>query len=172
MTRWTSDRAGQEGRVLPQDLGLQLAQLRAGLDPNLIDQGGAQLLVGPQRFGLAFAPVQGQQPLVPEALSQRMSASQCFELAEGLLVTPCRQQRVDPCLLGVEVELLQPGPLGAGERSAVDVGQRDAAPQAQGRLQRRQRAMGVPADQRAWRPAATSPSKRRASSSPSSTCRR
>jgi hypothetical protein len=41
VTPWTSGRAGQERRVLPQDLGLQLAQLRAGLDPELIDQGGA-----------------------------------------------------------------------------------------------------------------------------------
>jgi hypothetical protein len=44
-----------------------------------------------------------------------MSAGQGFELGDGLLVTPGGQQPVDPCLLGVEVELLQPGSLGGGE---------------------------------------------------------
>ncbi len=87
-----------------------------------------QLLVGPQGFGLASAPVQGQQALVPEMLPQRISAGQGLEVAGRLLVTPGGEQRIHPGLQGVEVDLLEPGALGAGEPAAVDVGQRDAAP--------------------------------------------
>jgi hypothetical protein len=44
--------------VLVQDAAFELAQLRSWLDPELADQDGAHLSVGPQRIGLAAAAVE------------------------------------------------------------------------------------------------------------------
>ena len=45
--------------------GLQLAQARARVDPELVDQSVTDLGVGPQRFGLASSSVEGQHEQLP-----------------------------------------------------------------------------------------------------------
>ena len=45
-------------RVLPQDRPLQLLERRARLDPELVDEGPARVLVGVQSLGLPTRPVQ------------------------------------------------------------------------------------------------------------------
>ena len=72
--------------VLAQDPRFELAQLGPGLDPELLDQGGAQLAVCAQRVGLAAAAVQRQQALGPEPLTQRVlwrSASRARRSSPG-----------------------------------------------------------------------------------------
>ena len=77
-----------------------------------------------------------------------MTGGERLKLSDCLLMKSDGQQGVDPRFLDPDVQLLQPGPLGGGERSAVNVGQRRSTPQIQGHLQRCQGALGVPAHQR------------------------
>ena len=53
--RWRPGR--REPRLLPQDLGLKLPELRAGLDAELLDEARARILVDLERLGLAAGAV-------------------------------------------------------------------------------------------------------------------
>ena len=120
-----------ERRVLAQDSHFELAQLGSGLDSELIHQRGSQLAVRPQSFGLTPGTVERQQPLMPEALAQRMVAGQRLKLGDRVLVPAAGQQRVDPRLERAEAFLLEPRLFDAGELGIVDVSQRQAPPQRQ-----------------------------------------
>ena len=52
-----------------KDAGFQLAQARARVDPELVDQAVTDLGVGPQRFGLASRSVERQHEQLPQALA-------------------------------------------------------------------------------------------------------
>ena len=54
---------------LAQDSGLEVTEVRAGLDRELGHQDRPQLLVGAQRVALAAGPVQREHPLEPEPLA-------------------------------------------------------------------------------------------------------
>ena len=60
---------GDEGRVVVEDAGFQLAQARARVDPELVDQSVTDFGVGPQRFGLASRSVERQHEQLPKALA-------------------------------------------------------------------------------------------------------
>jgi len=123
--------AGVQGRVLPQDGGLELAQRRAGRQPELVGQGGAQPLVDGQRVGLPPAAVQRRHQLGVDLLVERVVGGHLLELGYQLPVLPGVQpglgQRV-PDLLAEQVQpfrlLFQPGQPG-------QVGQWAAAPQSE-----------------------------------------
>ena len=80
---WSPDR-GSEGGILGQNGLLELAQALAGLDPELLDQGAARVLVGLQRVRLAIAAVERKHQLRPQALSIGMLVDQRFELGDHL----------------------------------------------------------------------------------------
>ena len=63
-----------EGRVLGEDLLLQAPELGARLDPDLLDQRRARLVVGLERLRLAPVAIEGEHALRVKALSQRLSA--------------------------------------------------------------------------------------------------
>ena len=63
-----------EGRVLGQDLLLQALQLGARLDPDLLDQRRARLVVGLERLRLAPGAIEGEHALRVQMLSQRLAA--------------------------------------------------------------------------------------------------
>ena len=89
---------GGEGRVVVQDAGLQVAQSRAGVDPELVDQAVTDLGVGPQRFGLASSSVERQHEQLPKALAERVVPAQRFQLAHQLVVMAELQVRFDSVL--------------------------------------------------------------------------
>jgi hypothetical protein len=60
---------GDEGRVVVKDAGFQLAQARARVDPELVDQAVTDLGIGPQRFGLASRSIERQHEQLPKALA-------------------------------------------------------------------------------------------------------
>ena len=125
-----------ERGILAQDAGVQFAQLRAGLDPKLVDQGVTQLAVGAQRVGLSAGPVQRQHPLGPEPLAERMGRGQALELRDELTVPAAGQQRLAARFERGQPLLVQPACLRPQRRRGVQVGQRGPAPQAQGLIQR------------------------------------
>ena len=94
-----------------------------GLDPELADEGGAQLAVCAQRVGLAPSPVQRQQALGPEPLPQRVAGGQRLEFCDRLPVASAHELRVHPRLQDSKAFLLQPCLLRCGERKIAEVGQ-------------------------------------------------
>ncbi len=112
--------------------GFQLAEARARVDPELVDQSVTDLGVGPQRFGLASRPVERQHEQLPEALAKRVVPAQRFQLAHQLVVMAKLQVRLDPVLSCHQDQFVQMGPLGVGEAGIGELGQRLAAPQPEG----------------------------------------
>ena len=74
---------GEPG-LLPQDLGLELPELRAGLDAELLDEAPARVLVDLERFGLAAGAVEGEHQQPAKRLAKRMLADERFELADDV----------------------------------------------------------------------------------------
>jgi len=58
-----------ETRILTKDPVVELAELGTWLDAELVGERGSQLAVRAQGVGLAAAPVQREDELVPEALA-------------------------------------------------------------------------------------------------------
>ena len=59
--------------VLGEDLALELVQVRAGLEPDLVHQPGTSRAVGLERLGLASVAVQREHELAARTLAQRVA---------------------------------------------------------------------------------------------------
>ena len=125
-------------RVLPKDRPLQLLERRARVDPELVDEGPARILVGVQGLRLPTRPVQRRHQIPPQAFAERVLGDQCLELPDQLVVTPEREVSVDPELDCSQPDLLEPGDRRLGEALIGEVrrapgpstatGRRGAAP--------------------------------------------
>ena len=163
-------RRRRELGAVGEDLGLELAQLRAGLEPELVAHVPSAVAVDLQRLGLPPAAVEREHELAAYALAQRVLAHERLELADHLCVAAEREVCVDALLEGDQAQLLEPRDLLLGERLVVEVRQRRAAPQrqrlgaaaapARSRFARGERALA--GAHRAARSAATSTSSGRA----------
>jgi hypothetical protein len=126
------------------DLVVDLAQLRARLDAELLDQDLPGLPEHLQRLVPAPRAVQRQHQQRPRRLAQRVGGAQVEQLVHGGPEVAGLQHDLGPALQDVEVQLGEPAPVQRGER-AVDAGERVAAPQQERGVQRLLRARGVPA---------------------------
>ena len=79
--RRRSRRGQLERPVLEQDHPLQLAQLRAGSEPELVRQRAPHLLVGLQRLGLAPRAVERDHQLSAGTLAAAIGGHRCPQLA-------------------------------------------------------------------------------------------
>ena len=120
-----------ERRVLPEDRPLQLLERRARLDPELVDEGPARILVGVQGLRLPTRPVQRRHQTSPQALAERVLGDQCLELPDQLVVAPECEVGVDPELDCCQPDLLEPGDGRLGEALVGEVRERRAPPQRQ-----------------------------------------
>jgi hypothetical protein len=116
-------------RVLAQDPLVQLAQLDARLNADLIDEPPPRHHKGIERLGLTARPVQRKHPLGTQALAQRVLLDQPLQLAQRLLLAPRRELGVHRQLGRAQPQLVKPADLDPGERLVRDVGQRRTAPQ-------------------------------------------
>ena len=124
------DGPGQvQGRILREDRQLELPQLQAWLDRQLVDQQRADGAVALQRVGLPAAAVQGEHQLPPESLPQRMFGHELSEFGAQHRVQPGGQLRLDAVLDHHEAERFEPLHLEPGERLGLQVSERTAAPQ-------------------------------------------
>ncbi len=105
---------------------MQLAELAARLDAELLDEPAAGRLVDLQRVGLAAGAVEGEHELAAQALLQRMLGGEGFQLADQLGVLAEREVGLDALCQAVEARLLQAGDLRLGEGLVAEVGQRRA----------------------------------------------
>ena len=134
----------RQRRVLRQDLALELAQMLAGLDPEVADQRPARVRVGLQRLRLAVGAVEGEHQERPQPLPVGVLADQPAEPGDDRVVLAEGEHRLEQPLDRDHPQLLQAGDLGLGERLAGEVAERRPAPLAERRLERRDRLTGVP----------------------------
>ena len=118
-----------QGGVLPQDRLLELAQLSAGLDAELVDEHLAGRAVDLERLGLAAATVQAEHQLAAEPLAERELLDESLQLADELAVAAEREVGLDALLQRARVQLVQTGDLRLGPRLIGEVRQRRSAPQ-------------------------------------------
>ena len=118
-------------RVLTKHRGLQLSQLWSRVDAELVGQDSPGPLVRLQRVTLPAGPVQGQDQLAPQPLTQRMLTHQVLELAGQLAMATEHQLGVDPVLGRGQPRFLQPGDHARREPGVRELSQRPPAPQAE-----------------------------------------
>ena len=120
---------GVERRVLAEDRLLELAQRGARLDPELLDEHAARLLVRLERLGLPAAAVEREHQLAAEPLAERVLGDQRLELGDEVGVGAERELGVDQILQRRRRELLEPRGLAKRERLEEQVGERRPAPE-------------------------------------------
>ena len=117
------------GAVFGQQIGVQLAQLGAGIDAELVGDGVPRPPVGLERLGVTAGAVQRPHQQQPQAFPQRMVGQQPAGFGDGLGVPAAGELRRDPEFGGFEAELVEPFGLRLDERGVRDVSQRLAVPQ-------------------------------------------
>lgn len=118
-----------ELRHLSEDVGLQPAQRRTGVDAQLLRQGALGRLKGAQRLRLAAAAVEGQHQQAPQRLSQGIIGDESLEATCQLGVPSEGELGLGVLLDRHQPKLLQPGGLDGGEVVVGEVGRRRSSPQ-------------------------------------------
>ena len=90
-----------------EDPPLQLAQLGARLEPELVPQTGAGIRVEIESLRLPPAAVEGEHRLCLETLPFRMGGGEAAQLRQQVVVAAERQLRLDPLLERDQAQLLQ-----------------------------------------------------------------
>ena len=121
---------------------LELPQLGARLDPELVER-GPRVAVRLQRLRLPARAVQREHQLAAQPLAMRMLRDQRLQLADELGVPAQRQVGLDPLLERRQPQLLEPAALDPRERLLAELRQRRAAPQRQRLAQQPRRTLGV-----------------------------
>ena len=124
-------------RVLLQDRRLQPAQIRSGIESELLGQDVPALLVHTQCVRLPAGPVQGDHELTAEALAEWVRHDQRLELADPLVEAAGHELQLDALLDRREPQLAHPGDRRLCELLVHEVDQGVAAPERFGlRVQR------------------------------------
>ena len=113
---------------MAEDLGLKLAQLRARLDAELVDETGAGSLIHVQSLRLPARTVQRDHELAQEAFPQRVLGDEPFELADDVAVATELEVGVDSLGDGDEAELLEPPDLRLRKGLKHELGENRSAP--------------------------------------------
>ena len=120
-----------QSRSMPQDVVLQLGELRAGIEAELVREPVAELLEGGQRVRLAPGPVQAHHQQGPQPFPQRIDGNQPLQLRHQLVVSPERNVGFQPRFHRRDPQRIEALRLVADQLDVGDVGQRRAAPQRQ-----------------------------------------
>jgi hypothetical protein len=128
-----------ERGVLPQERLVELLELPAGFDAELLDEHRPRRPVGVESLGLAAASVERQHQLSVQPLPQRVLGDERLELGHEIGVTAGGEIGVDPLLERGDPHLLHPRDLGLGESLVREVGERRPAPQRERLAERRRR---------------------------------
>ena len=115
--------------VVGQDRGLQVLQVPAGVDAQLVGEHVPGPPVDLQRLGLPAGPVQAQHQLPPQPLVQRIPGGQVLQFADQFRVASHRQVGPDAGGERAQPQFLQAGDLVAREGFLGELGQRNATPQ-------------------------------------------
>ncbi len=121
-----------EGLVLGEDLRLQVTELPARIDPELIGQRPSGVLERPERVRLAAGAVQGQHQRRAEAFAEGMVGDESLELGDQVGVASEGEIGVDAGFDRPHPKLVEAADLVLCELLVGEVGQRRPPPQAQG----------------------------------------
>ena len=124
-----------ELRRLGEDLGFELPQLLARLEPQLVRQPGSRLAIDGERLRLAPAAVKRQHQQSPRRLAVGMLDGEVAQRAEDLGLAPQLQLRLGVGLDGDGAPLLEGGERRLRERGVAQLRERWAAPQHKGGAQ-------------------------------------
>jgi hypothetical protein len=141
-------RRGAGGRalklgVLLQDRPLELAQLLAGLQSEVLDQFAARPAVGLERIRLAPGPVEGEHQQRPQSLAERVADQQALQLRDRRGIVAELELGLEGILECGLMALVEVRALGAGE-GFVDIGERRPAPDGECLAQERRSRRGIP----------------------------
>ena len=103
---------------------MQLAELAAGLDPELVDERAPRALIGVERLGLTAGAVEREHQLAAQPLAQRVLGHERLELAGHLGVPAGAEILLDALLEAGEPQVVEAGDLGAGETLVGELGER------------------------------------------------
>ena len=121
-----------ERRVLAQDRHLELAELGAEVEPDLVGEGAPRLVDRPQCLGLASRPVLGEREQCPATFAQWLLGDQPTKLGEELEVMSRLERRVDTQLLGLAARSVEPDGRGPARLPVFEVDERPPTPELQG----------------------------------------
>jgi hypothetical protein len=127
-----------------EDRLVEVMELGARLDPELLDEHLARMAVGLECVGLAAASVQREHQLSVEALAPRVGTRELLKLADQLRVAPRGEVGLDADLHRREVLLLQARDLSRRKRRGGEFRQRRPPPQPQCLAQLRGRIFPAP----------------------------
>jgi hypothetical protein len=116
---------------LGEDRPLELAELRARLDAELLDERLPHSSIGSESVRLAARAVEGEHELRAEALPEGRRGDKFLEFRNHLCALAKLQVCLEPFLLGQQAQLLQARDLRLRERLVGEIGQRRAAPEAE-----------------------------------------
>jgi hypothetical protein len=118
-----------ESGIVPQYRRLQLLELPARLDPELLDEHTASLAVGGKCLRLPARAVEGEHELGTRPLAERLLRDVGLELTdEGRVAVKC-EVRLEALLERRQAKLLQPQRLGADEGLIGEVAKRRPPPE-------------------------------------------
>jgi len=126
-----------------QNLALEIAQRRAGLERQLVGEQSPPGAVDVQRLGLAARTVEGEHQLAAQMLAIGVHGHELAELAHQLVVPPQPKLCVDPPLERRQALLGQPGKLVPRRGPQREPGERAPAPESQGAAQPLRRELGI-----------------------------
>ena len=130
--------AGQvEARVLGEHEALQLLQLGAGVDAQLVGEHRAGALVGRERVALPTTTIERGHEQRPERLPHRVPPHERLKLGHRRRGTGTSEVGGDPALERVEPQGAQASGVGVERRASGELGVRRAPPEAQGVGERR-----------------------------------
>ena len=145
----------QQRVVLAEDRGLELAELGAGVDAELLDEGLTRGAVRGERVGLPARAVEREHELRARALAERLGLDERLELGHELGVSAEREVRLDALLDRNRAELLEPRDLGLRERLVDEVGERRPSPESERLAKSALRSRGIASLERGTGPPAS-----------------
>ena len=116
---------------MAEDHPLELPELGARSQAQLVAQQRTCLAVGGERLGLASRPIQREHQLRAQSLLERRLRRESLQLDDHVGRVPEGQLSVNPLHLGEQAELLQTPDLGLHAVGRREVGERRPAPQAE-----------------------------------------
>ena len=130
-------------RILLENRALEVLQLPAWLQSELLVERAPALLVGGERLRLAAGSVEALHQLGTQALAERILADEGLELGEKLRVAAEGQLGIGSLLERGLAKLLETGDLGLREVLVGDVVERRPTPETEGVVECRRRSLWV-----------------------------
>ena len=141
----------RQRRVVAEDRLFERTQLRAGLDPELLDERLPAVAVARKRVGLSTVAVEGEHQLPEHPLVERLGRDPALQIGDELVVASESKGHVDALRPGGAPLVVQLRRRRASVPLERDVGERITSPEAERLVERLQRLVELGGDRGARR---------------------